>query len=205
MSLRFAISKFFLLLAFASSLTGGEEIRVELPTRQKLSGCYLSKVDESDSPLSPSYLKTIRKVLEFDLHYSGYAKILPTDELLEKALRHHDPSVAFSPVRWGKSHAEYVFKSVVHQKQLDFYAFEVATGRLKKFEGIPLSGVLNMDRRQMHKLANALLDAFFGVEGICHSRILYSLQMENPNPSSKDWKSEIWECDWDGENPRQLL
>ncbi len=200
--LRSAIINVFLLFAFY--LSAEEEIRVELTTKAHLSSIYLARIQGENAELEPSYLKNLRSILHFDLNYSGYSKIVEIDEILEKALRHHDPKVAFNPGRWDKAGISFVLKGNVQNKKLDLYAFNVKTGSLKKFEQIPLAKDLSLDRKQMHKLSDALLNTLFGVEGIANSRILYSVQVENPDPNKEEWKAEIWECDLDGGETRQV-
>ncbi len=203
MSLRSAILSVALLL-FGSLSGSDEEIRVELTTRAKLAPTYLARLQGESAGLEFSYLKNLLKILRFDLKYSGYVAISEIDDILEKALRHSDPQVAFNPQRWEKGGISYVLKGCVTDKKLDLFAFNVKGESLKKFEGIPLTGNFSKDRRQMHKLSDAVLKSFFGIEGIASTRILYSLQVENEHPNSEDWKAEIWECDVDGANARQV-
>lgn len=203
LSLRSITISVFLLL-FGSLFGSDEEIRVELTTRAKLAPTYLARLKGEKAGLEFSYLKNLLKILRFDLKYSGYVSISETDDILEKALRHSDPQVAFNPQRWEKGGVSYVLTGNVTDKKLDLFAFNVKGESLKKFEGIPLTGNFSMDRRQMHKLSDAILKSFFGIEGIANTRILYSLQAGNANPKSEDWKAEIWECDVDGANARQV-
>lgn len=202
MSSRFAIVKWLFL--FFSVLHAEEEIRVELSTKTQLSPLYLCRIQGQEASLEPSYLKTLRKILHFDLHHSGFAKVEPVDEILEKALHHHDPHVAFNMGRWGKVGVSFVLKGVINEKKLDLFVFTVQSGKLKHFQDIPLTGDLKIDRRQIHKLSDAVMKTLFGIEGVAHSRILYSAQEENLNPSVQGWKAEIWECDYDGANARQV-
>ncbi len=204
LSLRSVTNSLLALLVLTASLRAEEEIRVELTTRVQLSPLYLSTIQGDNASLDTGYLSKIRRILEFDLSHSGYSKVASTDENLEKIVRHYDPQIAFNPQKWEKVGVAHVLKGVVNEKKLDFYAYNIQTGALKKFEGIPLSGVMNMDRRQIHKLSDALLKTLFDVDGVCSSRILYSVQGENIDPSTKSWKAEIWECDWDGRNAKQV-
>ncbi len=204
LSLRFAIVSFLSVLFCFSSLQCDEEIRVELATKAELAPLYLSRIHGETSSFDPPYLKALRNILQFDLGHSGYAKVAEIDHILEKALYHTDLHIAFNPQRWAKGGIQYVLKGVVEGKNFDLFAFNVKTGSLKKFEEIPLTGNLDSDRQQMHKLSDALVKTFFGVEGISDSRLLYSIQVGNADPSSADWKGEIWECDWDGANSRQI-
>jgi len=181
-----------------------EEIRVELSTKKTLTPLYLCRIINEQSPLKPTYLKSLRDTLLFDLQYSGYSTVSKTDEILEKALRHNDSQVAFNSSRWEKADVDIVLKAEAIGNKLDLYAFNVRTSTLKKFEGIPLTGDLKHDREQIHKLSAALLKTLFGIEAVTHTRILYSIQKSESHPKEPGWKAEIWECDYDGGNPRQI-
>ena len=165
---------------------------------------YLCRIIGEQSALKPTYLKSLRKTLLFDLDYSGYSTVAKIDDILEKALRHREPHVAFNSSRWEKANIDIALKAEVIGGKLDLYAFNVASNTLKKFEGIPLTGDLKHDQGQMHKLSSALLKTLFGVEAVTHTRILYSIQKGNSHPKESEWKAEIWECDYDGGNPRQI-
>ena len=78
------------------------------------------------------------------------------------------------------------------------------SGSVKHFNEISLTGDLNQDRRQIHKLADGITKALFNCEGIANTRILYSYQIKSPKADGSEWASEIWECDWDGANTRQI-
>lgn len=174
-----------------------EEIRVELATQEKLTPLYLTKWQTSGA-LAQSYVQQLRSVLQFDMQYSGYSKVMASDEQIEKALS--DPAVtAFQPQNCGSAH--HVLKGVVEDKKLNFYLYSVKTGSLKQFQNIALTGDLSKDRRQVHKLSDAIVKALFDVEGVANSRVLYSVQV---NPGDQKWRAEIWECDWDGANARQV-
>ncbi|NGX39771.1 MAG: Protein TolB [Chlamydiae bacterium] len=194
----------FAFLTIASLLSAEEEIRVELTTRAKLAPLYLCRFHTKETKLPLTYLKNLRKTFEFDLSHSGYSKVLPLNEILEKAASHTDLAVAFNPSRWSKGGVSYVIKGNVEDYTLNLFVFSVKESTLKQFQGIPLSGNLDVDRRQLHKLSDALMKTLFGIEGLATTHILYSVQMKKESSSASNWRSEIWECDWDGGNPRQV-
>lgn len=68
----------------------------------------------------------------------------------------------------------------------------------KKMDGIAITGDLEHDRRLIHRLSDAILKELLGVKGVADTRILYSCKPNN------EYKAEIWECDWDGGNPKQV-
>lgn len=154
--------------------------------------------------LDGSYLKTLHDLLAFDFNYSGYISVAERDQLLEKALTHREFNVAFNPQRWDKGGVEFVVRPIVSGFKLDVDAFNVRKNVLKQFEGIELTGNLQKDRRKIHQLADALLKTLLNVEGVAGSKLLYSTQLDNKAPSKEEWKAEIWECDWDGGNTRQI-
>ena len=65
-----------------------------------------------------------------------------------------------------------------------------------------MTGELASDRRQIHKLADSIHKILFQEEGIASTQILFAYKNQREN--SKEWTSEIWECDYDGANPHQL-
>ncbi len=188
----------FSLLILCSYLCGEETLRVELSTQEKFTPLYLNKWESARS-FPASYLQQLRNVLEFDLAHCGFSKVLPIDEAMEKAISVEDHNLAFQPKYYQNAH--FVLKGVIKEKALTLFVFFAKTGKLKQFPSIILSGDLTSDRRQIHKLADAIVSLLFHVQGIANSRVLYSLQA---NPNDQKWKAEIWECDWDGANAKQI-
>lgn len=187
----------FLFLMFAP-LIAEEEIRVELSTEQKLTPFYLSKWQTSGT-LSATYVQQLRAILQFDLQHSGYLAPLATDQQIESAISASDPSSAFQAQNCGSAH--HLIKGVVDDKKLNLFVFSTKSKSLKEFQNIQLSGDLGKDRRQIHKLSDAIIKLLFNAQGIASTRLLYSMQL---NPNDQKWRAEIWECDWDGANARQV-
>lgn len=193
------MNKWIIALFLATApLAAEEEIRVELSTQEKLTPLYLSKWNAS-SNLSDAYLQQLRTILQFDLQHSGYTSVLPSDELVEKAVAPHDPALAFQAQNCGAAH--HLIKAVVEEKKLSLFVFSTKTGALKQYQNIPLTGELGKDRRQIHKLSDAIVKLLFNAHGAAASTILYSMQL---NPNDQKWRAEIWQCDWDGANARQV-
>ncbi|MBF5059430.1 Tol-Pal system protein TolB [Candidatus Neptunochlamydia vexilliferae] len=70
----------------------------------------------------------------------------------------------------------------------------------KSFGPYRLSGNFASDRRVIHQFSDEVTALVSGKAGIASSRILYALQV----PEGTQWKSEIWEADYDGKNKRQI-
>ena len=71
----------------------------------------------------------------------------------------------------------------------------------KTIEGIPLSGDLTKDRKQIHQLADTIHKTLFGTPGIANTRILYTVKTQQ---QGSNYQSEVWEADYDGHNKRQI-
>jgi TolB protein len=187
-----------LLLCFCllfSPLFCEEDIRIELATAEKLVPLYLSRWHG----FSDGYAEQLRAVLEYDLRYCGFCTVVPVSEPLEKALASSDLNLAFQNGKQSSAH--HILKSAIADKKLTLSIFSVKTGTVKQFQNIALTGDLAQDRRQIHKLSDAIVQLLFNQKGVANSKILYSAA---PSPQDAKWRSEIWECDWDGKNAKQL-
>lgn len=161
-------------LLFATiTLSGNEEIRVELATQAKLADLRINPIQIENSSLDPAYVNKLLAVLEFDLSHCGYFKV--------------------SDVEGG-----YCLKLDVSGKNLNLQIVHAKHASGKKLEGVNLTGDFHTDRRLMHRLSDAIVQGLFGGKGIADTRILYSYK------PTKEYKAEIWECDWDGANAKQV-
>ena len=192
--------KLLSLLLFFLPLQGNssEEIRIYLSTTSPLQPLYLSKLTCSDHSLEDSYLSDLYKVLSFDLNYNGATRVLTSHPEKEEALRSGNSS--FKSTTWKSWGAAYVVKGEIKERSLHLSCFIAQTENLKKFPPIALSGILSQDRTTLHRCADAILKAFFGKEGVANTRLLYSIKERKGDK----WVSEIWCCDWDGANAKQL-
>lgn len=196
------ISAFFALFAATLFCYSEEtqEIRVHLPTRTALHPLYIGRLQAPN--FDAAHARALEEVLAYDLNYNGSTKVCPTASEKEAVLAEKQPSSAFRTATWKGYGIAYVIKWHISDKMLHATLFNASDGSLKTFSDIPLSGDLKEDRRQIHKLADGIHKALFGKDGVANTRILFAYQ--NKNTQSDDWISEIWECDWDGANMRQV-
>lgn len=180
-----------------------QEIRIQLSTTSSLSPLYASKIFLEDNSMAPAYTKELETVFDHDFNHNGKTKVLARNADKEKILQNKDPQGAFNVKEWKSQGVPYVIKLSVKNKKLSASVCNIATGSLKVFPEIPLSGSLSQDRRQIHKLSDGIHKALFHEEGIANSRVLFSFQNKSSADSSKNI-SEIWECDWDGANVRPV-
>lgn len=200
--LKHLIVSFFILSTVFSF--GDEEIRVHLETENQLSPLYLGHLQNTNAAFDRSYLAQLEAVMQYDINHSGSAQVMPRSAEKETLINAESAAKALHPHSWKTYGAHLVIKWSVSGKTLQASALTTSSGSLRQFTGIPLTGDLNQDRRQIHKLADAIHKAFFQKEGICNTRILFSYQVRNPRSDGSEWIAEIWECDWDGANTRQI-
>jgi TolB protein len=197
----------FLLLAFfqlsAQQMEVEDEIRVHLSTDQRLQPLYLGSFQAEGSSLEASYLEILEGTLHFDLDHNGSTKVLPRNREKEELISKRELERVFNAKLWRDWGVAYVIKTSLSDKKLSLHLFSVESGSLKHFGEVELTGLVNQDRRQIHKIADRLHKALFDVEGVANSRILYSVQVKSSQEGSP-WISEIWECDWDGANAHQV-
>jgi TolB protein len=180
------------------------EIRVQLATANPLQPVYISKIQSQNAAFDSAYLAQLEQILVYDFNYNGATKVAARNPEKEQLLSANDPSAAFNPASWKNAGIYYAIRCQLSGRHLNISLFNVQTGSLKTFSDIPLQGDLNTDRRQIHKLADSMHKILFHTEGVAGSRILFAYQVKNPRPDGGEWISEIWECDWDGANAKQL-
>jgi TolB protein len=190
--------------AFPADADQSQEIRVHLATSSPLQPIYIGKIQAHETPFDPSYLTQLEAVLAYDLNYNGSTKVSPRSPEKEQILCAKDHAIAFNPSSWKNFGIPYAIRWQVSGRLLNLFALNSQNGSLKSFQDIALTGDLSQDRRQLHKLADGIYKALFNQEGVASSRILFAYQVNHPRSDGSEWISEIWECDWDGANARQL-
>jgi TolB protein len=176
-----------------------QEIRVLLDTQSSLSPIYLSHINCTDSSFPANYIKELEKVLLFDFNYNGKTKVANKSKEKELLLISSDQQSALLK----GIEAPFALAFSLKQKSLQCKVYSLLDGRTKSFHDIHLTGALSQDRQKLHKLSDAVYKTLFHEEGIAYSRILYCYQSKNES-SDASWKSEIIECDWDGENAKVI-
>lgn len=172
-----------LLITFATPIfSEDEDIIVHLATDSTLQPLVISSFNVTDSKFSQSYLNDIKGILQFDFNFNGATKVINSSKPQSKTLE---------------------LKIDITKDQL--LAKLIGPDSIKKAGPITLSGQLSQDRRQIHKLADTLYKALTGKQGVATTKILYTVTLPNLDPTFKSKKmSEVWECDFDGANARQV-
>jgi len=171
-------------------------IVVRLATDNPLIPLYLANFEGDQSAFPPAYLAQLREVLLFDLNLNGMTFVVKSQA---PKSTYDDDSADLT--NWKALKVYYGVKVRIKDKKLSAKMLSINTGSAKNAEGLPLTGDLSQDRRQMHLLADTIHKTLFGTEGIASTHILFTLKSKD---LSGKLVSEVWEADYDGKNARQI-
>jgi TolB protein len=196
MKLKIIVSLFF----FLSYLPAEETIRIYLNTTSPLQNCYINKISSNEPHCDKNYLHQIDSILRFDFNYNGKTKVVSIDSEKEKLLQKNESHQCFNPSIWQEPGISFVIKTTFSQNTLHTTVFSIQSKSIKEFPPVPLSGSMRTDRSLIHRLTNNIFQALYKENGIATTQILYC---EKKRKNHK-WISEVWICDFDGHNARQL-
>jgi TolB protein len=176
-------------------------IVVRLDVESSLKPLYVAPLINDDAEFPDSYLKRLEQVLSFDLSQNGSTSLFGKTD----ALNEHVSSVPYdqfgSLSEWKSERVAYVVKTRFKEKLFFVTILNVESKSTKNLGSVPLTGVLSDDRRQVHKVADAIHRALFDEDGIASTKILYAIKIQNDKGK---YCSEIFESDYDGANARRL-
>jgi TolB protein len=169
----------FYFFLFISFLYGDEkELIIPLSTRNFLSSVSISPF--TSSSFTDDYLESLHHVLTFDINNNGSCHV-------DKNGKH-----------------DFKIEVDISGKELSALVSLTRGGITKTLGPYVLSGHLVSDRRVIHQFADDLTKIMTGTRGIASQKILYSIQFPQKTADGYEYKSEIWEIDYDGENKRQV-
>lgn len=171
-----------------------EPLVVYLEGENKVSPLFISPWQIEGFNQAPSYLQELAAVLRFDLGHSGLAQVVA--ETPERLAALSCPLSRQGRV-WQQLGIDYVIMPLVSEGGIALRIFSPSENAVKQLDKLPLTGVLAEDRRQVHRLSDALIKQLFGCEGVASTHILYTVR-KGPDIS------EIWEMDCDGANAMPL-
>ncbi len=174
--------KTFVLVLFSFSLLA-EEISVGLSTQKKRPPICLYFLDQGDQ--EASYVKELYNTLLFDLNHTAHTTVQIINEKKDTPF-------------WKSVGVTFVAQVTLRKEILELNLQNIKTKRFYSYT-ISLEKDLILDRQKIHKMASQITYDLFGVKGIQDKKMLYSLRTKDI-----DWISEIWICDYDGKNAKQL-
>ena len=195
------MKKFIVFFFFSFLLFAEQEIEICLDTQIKPVPVYFSRLRLNNSSFDTTYLQGLYDVITFDWEYSGLTLLVKSEKEKERRLQHPNIEHCFEKSFWSSEPIDYILLGEVNQDYLDLYLYDNKNHQLKRFKKIVLSGDLNQDRRKLHQFYDQLQQQLFQLRGIASKKILFSRRGLNQN---NEWSSQIWVCDLDGANAKQL-
>jgi len=188
---------FLLFLIFTCGLFGNApEFEVELSTEPSAAPLYFPKIDGEDSELSPADVNVLDQTLRFDLDHNGKMIAVPRKKALDQLADASNFAAAENFEAWERAGIDYVVKAAIRSHRLSLTLLDIQLNRIKSFENISLTGNRKQDRKQIHKLSDALYESLFHEEGIAQTELIYTVK----NGKSGD----VWGSDYDGAGPHPL-
>jgi len=187
--------------AFFLFAAQAEEIEVRLKTTADLKPIYMTRIHTEPNQFDWRYFKELRTVLETDLNLGGFMHVLPIDEEWEETFYWPNTKRNFDLALWRREKIPYVLTVHALNDTLRVTVFNVEKEVLKFYPDMPLTGKLEEDRKQLHKISDTIHKDLFGIEGIASLRLIYSNRSQDENSR---WASEIWISDYDGFNATQV-
>lgn len=193
---------FFLLLSWALALGAAEPIEVSLATDSALLPTYLVPWNSPTNGGSErSYMEALERVWRYDFAHNGITQQLADIPARRKLA--DGPFESMGPqTAWQGVQTRYVVKVKIENNQIAARVLDVASGAIKATQTLPLKGEVSADRRQVHHIADAIVKAISGREGIASTSLLYTVRTNN---TADKWQSDIWECDYDGANAHAVV
>lgn len=195
----------FITLVFFTTVQAKEDqetIYVKLENEVQLLPLYVAPIIDDSSGFSKDYLKSLEKILRFDLGHNGMTFIVkstsPIDQL-NKTMG-FDFKGDLSP--WMDQGVYFVVKLLIKNKDLSTRLLVINSQSIKSINGISLTGNLNQDRIALHNLSDTIHKTLFDKEGIATTKVLYTVK--NQDPTTKKWLSDIYEADYDGGNAHKV-
>ena len=182
-----------ILLFFAPVCAADKPLVVEVPTESSRVPVYLSKIRISDSQLTKEYAEQLDELLRYDLTVGGKAQVVRQKTEWEKLAQGK-----IDMEKWQQSPFHFAIIPQIKGDHLIAQALFLDAAQAKQTEPLTLSGDISHDRRQIHRLYDTLSRQLFAVDGVATTRILYTVKTTGKE------LAEVWECDYDGANPRQV-
>jgi len=188
----------------ATDKESSSDIVVCLDTKSTLKPIYLISEININHTLDRQYQKNIDEILTFDFQNNGFTQI--TNRNIDKEKLSQQESLQNTSLAndWKKNGIRYVLKINLEQQNLTAKILDCHKKIITVFDPMALTGNISEDRRRLHKLHDNIHQSISGDFGIASKKIVYSKRIrKNPQHSNK-WVSEVWECDYDGHNNRQV-
>ena len=174
------------------------EIVIELQPDIPLISTYIEAISFETNVIQEKHAKDLEAVLRFDFDYNGKTQVLT-----QKEVGGHQKNR--SSKDWRALGVAYVMRPTIRENYLTISVLSTQDDQICYAEDMKLNGHLNHDRRLIHAFAYRFHKEAFDEEGIYYNKILYSFKSRNASDAYySSVAEEIYQCDFDGANPKQL-
>lgn len=174
------------------------EMVIELRAQNPLTAVFIEAIKMNSNVITEKYPAKLQEVLFFDFNYNGRTSVFSfkKDEELKDKREAKD---------WRGLGVSYLIIPKIEENYLIVSVLSTKTNEICFAKEYKLSGHLGVDRRMIHQFAHDFHKEAFGEEGIYLSKLLYTYkEREVPDSLYSTVSEEVYECDWDGANPKQL-
>lgn len=198
------ISLFFISISLLQA-EDYETLTVRVRSIDGLQKCYIASKALPLNDISKEYTDTLLHIFQTDLESSAKFNLIKEDAEFEKLLLNNQQSRLLSSVIWEKNSIPYL---IIQEASKNTLKIEVSSFHpyfaSKTFE-IPISKNIIVDQAAVHEVHDAIIQFLFKEPGISSSHILYVKTLPKFSPLQNNSISEIWEMDYDGNNPKKII
>lgn len=193
---------FFVMICLSTSLMSApkksSEIVIELKAPSPLLPVYLDSTRVDSTVISHELARQLEEILLFDLNNNGKTRTLSSSEVPEY-------KKGRSSAEWQKLGVHYVITPSIKENYLTFSVLSSKEDKICYAEDCKLTGNISLDRTKIHQFMQRLHEKLFNEEGIYLNKILYTFKARNASDAYyASVVEEIYQCDWDGGNPKRL-
>ncbi|MFA6916067.1 MAG: Tol-Pal system protein TolB [Parachlamydiales bacterium] len=188
----------FLLLCLFFNVLSADSMVIELATDDPRTPVYLASFSHDYKNFQADYVRQLEHILCYDLSHNGSSVCSVGNKQFDTLItqkRYQDKSFANNGIMC-------CIQASIADKKLSIILASTNDNWTKALEGVSLKGNIDEDRRQIHLIADAIHNSLFDSPGIASTKLLYTLRSPADKPNT--WNSEVWECDYDGANARQI-
>ncbi len=175
-----------------------EEIVIRLQAPNQLVQFYMENIRHESSMISEAHAQELQSILLFDLNNNGKLRTLEHSEIGELK-----KNATVSELR--SKGVSYQLSTWIRDQFMTFSVLSTAQDKICFAEDIKLTGDLGKDRVRIHEVMSHLHQFLFDEPGIYLSKILYTFKTRNvSDPYYSSVPEEIYQCDFDGGNSKQM-
>lgn len=182
-----------------------EALTVRVRSIDVLQKCYLYFQTEAVDNISKEYIDKLSHIFQTDLENSAKFILIQKDFEIEDFLSKKQQFHLLSSLIWEKNGIPYLIFQKVCKDSFQIEVFSFHPYFTSKIFEIPICKNIAIDQVAVHNLHDAIIQFLFKEPGIASGHILYVKTLPKRSRLQYNCTSEIWEMDYDGNNPRKII